>query len=120
MNEIIKDHFLNPRNIGELRDTPFRSTARSRTCGDTVLMSAIIENRVCRKLLVRVYGCGYSIAGASIFAESAEGEDLDGIKAIALKKISQLTDIPENHVPCLELAIEAFDHILEIHAGAGS
>ena len=43
-NEIVKDHFYNPRNVGELKNANGIGTVGSKTCGDIMTVYLKIEN----------------------------------------------------------------------------
>lgn len=108
-NKILKDHFLHPRNMGTLDGATHRVTVKSDTCSDIIRMSASIDDDVIRDIRTEVYGCGYSIAGASLFTATARGKRLAEIPETYRGVIAPLTgDIPPHNESCLLLPLKAF------------
>ncbi|MEK4567015.1 iron-sulfur cluster assembly scaffold protein [Alkalihalobacillus sp. FSL R5-0424] len=75
-NEIISDHFMNPRNIGELDHPDFVVEIGNPICGDTVHMFLRVENEKILDVSYLAYGCSTSIATASIVSEKIKGKKL--------------------------------------------
>ncbi len=108
-NAILKDHFLHPRNMGALERATHRATVKSDTCSDIVRMSARIEDGVVREIRTEVYGCGYSIAAASLFTESVTGKRAPEIPEHYRGIIAPLTsDVPPHNENCLLLPLRTF------------
>jgi NifU-like protein involved in Fe-S cluster formation len=114
-SKVLKEHFLNPRNMGTIDNPTHESVAKSDTCNDIVKMMATINNRgIVEDIKTQVYGCGYSIAGASLFTEIAKGKRAENIQAAAREEIGKLESlIPERHLSCILLSIKAYQKIYE-------
>ena len=112
MNKTLKKHFLDPQNIGEITDAKFSSVVRSETCNDLIKMTASIIDGVIEDVKIKVFGCGYSIAGASFLTDSLMGKNIDGIIDFIDSELNSLTiDIPEKHHYCIFLSKMAFEKI---------
>ena len=113
-NNLLKDHFLNPRNIGTIEDTKYKSIAKSDICNDIVKMSAAIDpDGTINDIKVQVYGCGYSISGASLLSEMAIGKSINEINDESINNIeNQLTDITDKNKTCVLLAKKALLDII--------
>jgi nitrogen fixation protein NifU and related proteins len=115
MNSIIKDHFLNPRNMGSLENPTNQSIARSDACNDIVKLTADIGDGIIRDMKSEVFGCGYSIAGASIITEKSIGRNIDNvIEELEYEMDEFLSDIPEKHHKCLRLGLRAVSAIVDL------
>lgn len=68
-NEIISQHFMNPKNTGELRNPDFVIEISNPICGDTIHMFLEVESECITKVSYLSYGCSTSIATASIISE---------------------------------------------------
>ena len=114
-NKILKDHFLNPRNMGTIDNPSYSTSTKSDTCSDIVKMSVIIDsNGIVADIKAQVFGCGYSIAGTSLFTDTAKGKRVLSIPEIAIESIREIADdIPEKHISCIILSHKAFQKILE-------
>jgi NifU-like protein involved in Fe-S cluster formation len=113
-NPVIKDHFLNPRRMGDIANPTHTAVIHSEICKDILRMTLIIDGEgIVSDIGTSVYGCGYAIAGASIFNEIALGKKAGEIISTAEIFINGIiTDVTEHNINCLKLALRAF---LEIH-----
>jgi nitrogen fixation NifU-like protein len=113
MNSTIKDHFLNPRNMGVIDDPDGRSVARSDTCNDIVKLTADIEGGIIRDMKSEVFGCGYSIAGTSIITEKSIGKNIEKVLEELGSELDELlADVPEKHHGCMRLGLRAVEALV--------
>lgn len=107
-NEIVKDHFYNPRNVGELKNANAIGTVGSKTCGDIMTVYLIIENNKIKKVKYKTYGCAAAIASGSIATEMVKGMDIN--KALKINRedvANKLGGLPEFKMHCSNLAADA-------------
>lgn len=99
--------------MGTIDNPTHESIARSDTCNDIVKMMATIGNSgLIEDIKTQVFGCGYSIAGASLFTEIAKGKRVDTIQAAAQEEIGRIeSQIPERHLSCILLPLKAYEKI---------
>jgi NifU-like protein involved in Fe-S cluster formation len=109
-NPVIKDHFLNPRHMGDIANPTHTAVIHSDVCRDIVRMTVVIDREgVVRDIGTSVYGCGYAIAGASIFNEIASGKKAGDLIVQAENFINDIiADVNEHNRRCLGLALRAF------------
>lgn len=113
MNCIIKDHFLNPRNMGTLKRPTNRSLARSDSCNDIVKLTADIDGGIVREIKSEVFGCGYSIAGTSIATEKSIGRKVETLVEELGSELDEiLSDVPEKHHGCMRLGLRAIKALI--------
>jgi NifU-like protein involved in Fe-S cluster formation len=112
-NPLIKDHFLNPRHMGIIESPTHQAILKSETCSDVVkLMLVVNENGIISDIRAQVYGCGYAIAGTSIFNDIAIGKNISQIQSLALETIKNLLPFtPDTNINCIQLAIKVFNKI---------
>ena len=112
-NVILKKHFLNPQNMGNLDNPSYQAIVKSDICNDIVRMMVVINTEgIIQDIKAQVYGCGYSIAGASLFTEIAKGRRAGEILEIAQSEIDKISvDIPERRVTCISLPKLAYEKI---------
>ena len=111
-NRIAMDHFLKPRNTGELAGAP-RGTAENAECGDTAVVTIQIEGGriVDAKFLSK--GCAGAIASCSALTELAKGRTLDEAKAIDVPALdAALGGLPTSKRGCEEMAVNALQGAL--------
>lgn len=72
---LINEHFLSPRNVGEVEGADARAEAASFTCGAVLRLSLKVdeETRKVEEARFRAAGCGYLIACASVMTEIIKG-----------------------------------------------
>lgn len=105
-NDIICDHFMNPRNIGELSDSNYVVEIGNPVCGDTVHMYLKVENFSIIEVLYKAYGCSTSIATASIISERIKGKRIDSIaKFKRIDVESWLGELEPSQFHCIDIGL---------------
>jgi NifU-like protein involved in Fe-S cluster formation len=113
-SEILKEHFINPRGIGAIDNPDFHAYLNSETCSDVVKLTLNVSNGIVTDMMASVNGCGFSIAGASLFIESAKGKRIDEIPLFVEKLYEKISfDIQEKSMYCVKLAYKAYMSIYE-------
>ncbi len=106
-NQKILDHFLNPRNIGEIENADGYARIGDPSCGDFVKVWLRIENESIVDFKYKVFGCWGAISTTSVVSELAMGK--------SIKEATQITDddvikalggIPEQKQHCSLLGIQ--------------
>ncbi|MBN1155548.1 iron-sulfur cluster assembly scaffold protein [candidate division KSB1 bacterium] len=107
MNEKIIDHFLNPRNIGELENADGMSMVGDPSCGDYIKVWIRVQNETIADFKYKVFGCWGAISTTSIVSELAIGRHLkDAIKITDDDVMRELGGIPENKQHCSLLGVQ--------------
>jgi len=100
------DHFINPRNIGEITDADGYAKVGDPSCGDFIKVWIRVQDEVVVDFKYKVFGCGGAIATTSVVSELAIGKHLkDAIKITDDDVIQQLGGIPENKQHCSLLGV---------------
>ena len=101
------DHFINPRNVGEIDDADGYAKVGDPRCGDFIKVWLKITDEKITEYKYKVFGCGGAIATTSIASEMVIGKSLN--EAIDLTDddvIRALGGIPENKAHCSLLGIQ--------------
>jgi nitrogen fixation NifU-like protein len=107
-SEIVKDHFNNPRNVGELKNANGIGTIGSKTCGDIMTIYLRIENNIIKNIKFKTYGCAAAIASGSIATEIVKGMNLkDALKITREDIANKLGGLPDFKLHCSNLAADA-------------
>lgn len=77
--EILMDHYRNPRNSGVIEQPDFSAEQRNSSCGDEVVFSGIIHDNILSSVVFQGKGCVISQATASLLSEKVSGMTLDDI-----------------------------------------
>ena len=71
----VMDHFMHPRNVGEIEDASGVGTVGNAKCGDIMrIYLDIDENQVVRDAKFKTFGCGAAIGGRWVAQGAARGE----------------------------------------------
>jgi len=108
-NEIVLDHFRNPRNVGSLENPDGKATEGSPACGDMVSVYINVDQatQTITDIKFESYGCASNIATGSIITELAKGKTLEEAKHITWKEASEaLGGLPPIKAHCSVLAVE--------------
>lgn len=106
--EQVMDHFMNPRNVGEIEDASGVGTVGNAKCGDIMKIFIKVENDVIVDVKFKTFGCGAAIATSSRATEMVMGKTLDEALAITNKMVADsLGGLPAAKIHCSVLAEEA-------------
>lgn len=116
-NEIVMEHFRNPRNMGEIKNPDAVGTAGNEACGDVMTMHLKVKqsssdplNDVIEDIKVLVFGCGAAIASSSVATELAKGKTLkEALKITKDDVLKALGGLPLLKLHCSVLATEALE-----------
>ncbi len=109
---LIKEIFLNPRNVGEIADADAVARAGSVTCGATLTVSlSVDESQRITDAKFKSAGCSYLVAASSLLTEQVKGKTTAEAAVLGQfpKKsvIEQLGGWPGDRDHCAALACEA-------------
>ena len=121
-SEKVKDHFLNPRNAGEIKNPDAVGEAGSLACGDQMkLMLKIDNNEVITDAKFQTFGCGSAVASASALTEMIIGKPLKEAAKTTNKDIAEYLDgLPEKKMHCSVLGHAALDAAVKNYRGKNS
>jgi nitrogen fixation protein NifU and related proteins len=104
----IREHYANPRNVGNIENPSGRAIVRSPVDSDTVLITLHIENDVIRNVRFKCMGCAVAIACSSIATEMVLGKHVQEAYEITRQSVAEsLGGIPEYKMRCSNLAPDA-------------
>ena len=110
----VMDHFLNPRNVGEIPDASGIGSVGNPICGDLMKMFIKVENGVIIDARFKTYGCGAAIATSSMVTEMVKGKSVDDALKISNKAVADaLGGLPAVKLHCSVLAEEALKSAIE-------
>lgn len=113
-NETVMEHFMNPRNMGEIEDANAKGEVGNPSCGDMMYMFMKIENNVIQDVKFKTFGCGAAIASSSITTEMLKGKTIEEALAVRNEDIvNQLGGLPEVKIHCSIMAEEAIESAIK-------
>ena len=107
-SETVKDHFKNPRNVGEIDSPDGVGEVGNPICGDMMTITIKVEEDRIKDIKFLTFGCGAAIAVSSMLTEMAKGKTIEEAKAISNKSVAEALDgLPKNKLHCSNLGADA-------------
>lgn len=102
------DHFMNPRNVGEIQDADGIGTVGNPKCGDIMKMYLKIENGIIMDAKFKTFGCAAAVATSSMATELIKGKTIEQALEISNNAVAEALDgLPPIKMHCSNLAQEA-------------
>ena len=113
-NPTVLDHFLHPRNVGDVPNPDALGQAGEPACGDTIRLSLRIKRGVIVDVRFRAFGCGAAIASSSMATELIKGRTLEQARLFSNEEVvAALGGLPPAKIRCSVLAGQALQAALE-------
>lgn len=108
-NEKVMDHFMNPRNVGEIPNASGVGEVGNVSCGDIMKIYLLIdENEVIQDIKFKTFGCGSAIASSSIATTMLKGKKVaEALKLTNKEVLDELGGLPAVKIHCSVLAEQA-------------
>lgn len=113
-SEKVMDHFMNPRNVGELSDADGVGMEGNPTCGDVMKIFIKVEDGRISDAKFKTFGCGASIAVSSMVTEMIKGKTIDEALSISKEAVAnELGGLPPQKMHCSNLGADALKKAIE-------
>lgn len=110
----VMEHFMNPRNVGELPDADGVGTVGSPVCGDVMKIYLKVENGRIVDVRFKTFGCCAAIASSSIATEMIKGKTIkEALKITNEQVVEALGGLPEAKMHCSVLAEQALRRAID-------
>jgi len=117
LSEKIKEHFRNPKNVGEIENAEGMGAINNPVCGDTTKLYLRIKDGVIKDAKFLSFGCAVTIASASVFTEKIKGKEIskfflgpddEVIQRLVSLIENELGEIPPIKLHCPPAAVQVF------------
>jgi nitrogen fixation protein NifU and related proteins len=107
-NDIVMDHFSDPRNAEELIDADGIGYAGNPVDGDRITIYIKVSDNVLVDIKFKTFGCGAAIAASSMVTVIAKGKKLDAAMRITNDNVAEaLGGLPPHKLKCSNIAADA-------------
>lgn len=104
----VMEHFLNPKNVGEIENPDGVGEVGNAKCGDIMKIYLKIENNIVVDAKFKTFGCGSAIATSSMATELIKNKPLaEAVKLSNKAVVEALDGLPKIKIHCSVLAEQA-------------
>ena len=106
-SEKVMDHFMNPRNQGEISEADGVGEVGNPTCGDIMRIFITVKDNIITDVKFQTFGCGAAVASSSMATELIKGKTLEEAWEVSNKAVAEaLEGLPPIKMHCSVLAEE--------------
>ncbi len=107
----VMEHFLNPRNMGEIADANAIGEVGNPSCGDVMrLYLKINDDGIIEDAKFMTFGCGAAIASSSMVTEMIKGKTIEEALKVTNETVAEaLGGLPPAKIHCSVLAQQAIE-----------
>ena len=113
-SEKVMDHFMNPRNVGQIDDADGIGEVGNPVCGDMMTFYIKVKDNRLEDVKFKTFGCGAAIAVSSMVSEMAKGMTLEeAMKLTPAAVADKLEGLPKNKLHCSNLGAQALHEAIK-------
>jgi len=115
------DHFMNPRNVGEIEDADGIGISESPEKSGKIIFYIKVKDNILIDIKYKVIGCPSAITSSSLISESFKDKSIDDALKIDTNFLKDnLGNLPEDVLECAKLSIVSFRNAIKTYKKGGS
>lgn len=108
------EHFMNPRNVGEIEDADGIGEVGNPVCGDLMTIYIKVKDNIITDIKFMTFGCGAAIATSSMVTELVKGKTIEEALKVTNKDVAdELEGLPPLKMHCSLLAEQGLKAAIE-------
>ncbi len=113
-SEKVMEHFMNPRNVGEIENPDGIGEVGNPVCGDMMAFYIKVKDNRLDDIKFKTFGCGAAIAVSSMVSEMAMGKTLEEAMKITPHSVAnELDGLPKQKFHCSNLGAQALNKAIQ-------
>jgi len=110
----VMDHFMNPRNVGDLDMADGVGEVGNPVCGDIMHIEIQVQDNIIQDIKFKTFGCAAAIATSSMVTEMVKGKTLEEAERITNRTVADALDgLPPIKMHCSNLAADALHQAIK-------
>jgi len=113
----VRDHYLHPRNVGEIEEPDGFGEVGNIKCGDALRLTFVLdEGKKIKDVKFKTFGCGSAIASSSVLTEMVKGLSLEEAEKITNDDIAKtLGGLPDAKMHCSVMGQDALKSAIQYY-----
>ena len=110
----VMDHFMHPRNVGEIENPDGVGEVGNPVCGDMMTFYIKVKDDHLDDVKFKTFGCGAAIAVSSMVSEMAKGKTIEEAQKITPELVAEeLKGLPKQKFHCSNLGAQALNKAID-------
>ena len=119
-SEKVMEHFMNPRNVGEIESPDGVGEMGNPVCGDMMTFYIKVDDNYLSDVKFQTFGCGAAIATSSMITEMVKGKTVEEARKVTNEAVAEaLGGLPPAKMHCSNIAADAMHGALDDYEGKG-
>jgi nitrogen fixation protein NifU and related proteins len=113
-SDVVMDHFMHPRNVGEIENADGVGEVGNPVCGDMMTFYIKVKDNKVDDVKFKTFGCGAAIAVSSMVSEMAKGKTIEEVRKITPEAVAEeLKGLPKQKFHCSNLGAQALNKAVD-------
>jgi nitrogen fixation NifU-like protein len=102
----VKENFLKPKNMGEMKNPDGVGEEGSPACGDIMQLQIKVKNNIIKDIKFKTFGCAAAIASTSMITQMVKNKPLSYAEKLTMKDVAKkLEGLPQIKMHCSAMGI---------------